>query len=127
VTRFISQNNSIQSFYLYTDPILPNPPFFTIPEDSITQIQEKGLWNPFPLLRPEQKLQRDTGFKAHSELFKILFEYLRIRNPSSSATDKGLMFYNATMLHQKMLQWADDLPPELVRGPESLPMVLDLQ
>lgn len=120
-------NVSIHAFYLHKETQLPNPPFFVIPHDFLTQQQDQGPWNSFPLIRPEQKLHRDIGFKAHSELFSILYDFLRIRGISAAASDKVTEFHNANMLHSKMLVWADKLPPEMVRGPDSLPMVIDLQ
>lgn len=109
------------------ESMLPNPPYFPIREDLRSSDQAEQPWNSFPLIRPPQIMPEMLGFKAYSELFLILHHYLKTRvriKPDSTNVDEFQIAYE---LHETMLSWADNLSSDLVRGPDSLPMVMDLQ
>ncbi|KAI0127424.1 hypothetical protein BJ170DRAFT_694222 [Xylariales sp. AK1849] len=117
---------TIQGFFLDIDTHLSRHPPFALPESFLRRGRAEESWNPFPLIRPTQKLNRDLGFRSYSELFVILHRYLLTRDPTMETVDKGISFQKAVSLHTELLVWADNLPAELVRGPDSLPMVVDM-
>ncbi|KAI0390706.1 hypothetical protein F5Y17DRAFT_471455 [Xylariaceae sp. FL0594] len=114
---------TINGFFGLADVHRLGPPNFPVPYDAFSHEDDRSLWDPFPLIRPRQILHRGLIFTALSELSVILSDFLAGQDLSSSYD----AYNNAKALHGKMLAWADNLPVELVRGPESLPAVLDIQ
>ncbi|KAI1871490.1 uncharacterized protein JN550_004484 [Neoarthrinium moseri] len=117
---------TIHGFYLNMAPRIRNPPHFALGPEFRGEGRQQYPWNPFPLIRPYQIFYKDLIFKAYSDLFALLFEYLRVHDASNPTAERALEYQHTSLLHVKMLEWADDLPVELLRGPESLPMVIDL-
>jgi hypothetical protein len=110
-----------------TDSMLPNPPFFPIESHSHNGHYKVQQWNSFPLIRRVQNMPDKMRFRAYTELFMNLYQFLGRQANTTPTEDKTDEFQNAYDLHENMLSRTDNLSLELVRGPESLPMVIDLQ
>ncbi|KAI8627220.1 hypothetical protein F5Y19DRAFT_477789 [Xylariaceae sp. FL1651] len=112
---------TINRFFRLIDPHLIGVPKFPIPYDAFSH-DDTGFWDPFPLVRSRQVIHRGLAFKAFAELCKVLNKYLSTQDPFGM----NPTFEEAKAFYEQMLVWADNLPSELVRSPQSLPMVLDL-
>ncbi|KAI1813727.1 hypothetical protein GGS20DRAFT_586237 [Poronia punctata] len=114
--------HTINKFFGLIDVEAIDLPGFPFPYDAFGYDEDPNVWDPFPLVRPKQIQHLGLWFRVLSELLQIAHAFMAEQDPSNP----HITYEKAKMMHEKMLAWGDRLPPELERGPESLPAVLDL-
>lgn len=66
-------------------------------------------------------------FQPSASYSFIINEYMIIKDMYASPSDKEASFQTAKLLRLRLLDWAGQLPPELVLSPTCLPVALNIQ
>lgn len=122
-------HHSVHSFFRRRELELPNPPYHPALYDPENHDYAEVAWNSFPLRRPLHRLHRDLTSRAFSELWTIIWDGTEQQHnsPPPDSNDVKDKYERCKAIQERLLNWSDHLPLELVLDSESLPSTLDLQ
>ncbi|KAK7960450.1 hypothetical protein PG988_011664 [Apiospora saccharicola] len=120
--------HSVHAFFRRRELELPNPPYHPALYDPENHDYAESTWNLFPLRRPLRRLHRDLTSRAFSELWTIIWDGAEQQHnsPPPDSNDVKDKYERCKAIQERLLNWSDHLPLELVPDSESLPSTLDL-